>query len=140
MTILMDICSLRPSLRRQSRLARTSTVRVTCTKRLQSKACDFVMPDFMRIGGVTGWLRSAAIAGAAGTPMSTHLYPEVAAHVMRVTETGTLARMARLGRSDICKGHTKSKMACCTYLTYPGSVWNGTKTWLQPIVWICKHL
>ncbi len=54
---------------------------------LQKKACDFVMPDFMRIGGVTGWLRSAAIAGAAGIPMSTHLYPEVAAHVMRVTET-----------------------------------------------------
>ncbi len=54
---------------------------------LQCKACDLVMPDFMRIGGVTGWLRAAAIAGAAGVPMSTHLYPEVAAHVMRVTET-----------------------------------------------------
>jgi mandelate racemase len=54
---------------------------------LQKKACDLVMPDFMRIGGVTGWLRAAAIAGAAGVPMSTHLYPEVAAHVMRVTET-----------------------------------------------------
>jgi mandelate racemase len=56
-------------------------------KALQCKACDYVMPDFMRIGGVTGWLRSAAIAGTAGVPMSTHLYPEVAAHVMRVTET-----------------------------------------------------
>jgi mandelate racemase len=54
---------------------------------LQKMACDLVMPDFMRIGGVTGWLRAAAIAGAAGIPMSTHLYPEVAAHVMRVTET-----------------------------------------------------
>jgi mandelate racemase len=54
---------------------------------LQMKACDFVMPDFMRIGGVTGWLRAAAIAGSAGVPMSTHLYPEAAAHVMRVTET-----------------------------------------------------
>jgi mandelate racemase len=54
---------------------------------LQKKACDLVMPDFMRIGGVTGWLRAAAIAGAAGIPISTHLYPEVAAHVMRVTET-----------------------------------------------------
>ena len=54
---------------------------------LQKKACDFVMPDFMRIGGVTGWLRATAIAGAAGIPVSTHLYPEVAAHVMRVTET-----------------------------------------------------
>ena len=35
---------------------------------LQCKACDFVMPDFMRIGGVTGWLRAAAIAGTAGVP------------------------------------------------------------------------
>jgi len=54
---------------------------------LEMHACDFVMPDFMRIGGVTGWMRAAAIAGAAGVPMSTHLYPEVAAHVMRATET-----------------------------------------------------
>lgn len=54
---------------------------------LKMKACDLVMPDFMRIGGVTGWMRAAAIAGAAGVPISTHLYPEVAAHVMRVTET-----------------------------------------------------
>ena len=54
---------------------------------LQRKACDLVMPDFMRIGGVTGWMRAAAIAGTAGVPMSTHLYPEVAAHVMRATES-----------------------------------------------------
>lgn len=54
---------------------------------LQMKACDYVMPDFMRIGGVTGWLRAAPIAAAAGIPISTHLYPEVAAHVLRVTET-----------------------------------------------------
>jgi mandelate racemase len=31
---------------------------------LQMKSCDLVMPDFMRIGGVTGWLRAASIAGA----------------------------------------------------------------------------
>ncbi len=54
---------------------------------LAAKACDFVMPDLMRIGGVTGWLRAAAIAGAAGIPVSTHLYPEFSAHMMRVTET-----------------------------------------------------
>nr|WP_233288110.1 enolase C-terminal domain-like protein [Bradyrhizobium brasilense] len=55
-------------------------------KAIARKACDLVMPDFMRIGGVTGWMRAAAIAGAAGIPISTHLYPEVAAHVMRATE------------------------------------------------------
>src|SRR5260221_2762404 len=55
------------------------------------------MPDFMRIGGVTGWLRASAIAGAAGIPMSTHLYPEVAAHVMRVSETAHLLGLQDLG-------------------------------------------
>jgi mandelate racemase len=50
-------------------------------------AGDYMMPDLMRIGGVSGWLRAAAITGAAGIPMSTHLYPEIAAHLMRVTET-----------------------------------------------------
>lgn len=50
-------------------------------------AGDYVMPDLMRIGGVSGWLRAAGITGAAGVPMSTHLYPEVSAHLMRVTET-----------------------------------------------------
>ena len=54
---------------------------------VQAGAGDYVMPDLMRIGGVSGWLRAAAIAGAAGIPMSTHLYPEIAAHLMRVTET-----------------------------------------------------
>jgi mandelate racemase len=54
---------------------------------LQAGAGDLVMPDLMRIGGVTGWLRAAAIAAGAGIPMSSHLYPETTAHLMRVTET-----------------------------------------------------
>jgi len=51
------------------------------------QACDYVMPDLMRIGGVSGWLRAAPIAAAGGIRVSTHLYPEVAAHLMRITET-----------------------------------------------------
>jgi mandelate racemase len=54
---------------------------------LEMGAGDYVMPDLMRIGGVSGWLRAVSIAGAAGVEVSTHLYPEVAAHLMRVTET-----------------------------------------------------
>ncbi|MEE3288441.1 MAG: enolase C-terminal domain-like protein, partial [Pseudomonadota bacterium] len=46
-------------------------------KAIRMQASDLVMPDFMRIGGITGWLRAAPIAAAAGIPMSTHLYPEV---------------------------------------------------------------
>jgi mandelate racemase len=52
-----------------------------------AQAADLYMPDLMRIGGVTGWMRAAAIAGAAGHPMSNHLYPEVSAHLLRVTES-----------------------------------------------------
>ena len=54
---------------------------------VRASAADYVMPDLMRIGGVSGWLRAAAIAGAAGIQMSTHLYPEMSAHLMRVTDT-----------------------------------------------------
>jgi mandelate racemase len=50
-------------------------------------AADYVMPDLMRIGGVSGWLSAVPIAAARGIEVSTHLYPEVAAHLMRVTET-----------------------------------------------------
>ena len=54
---------------------------------VQAQAADLYMPDLMRIGGVTGWLRCAAIAGAAGLPLSSHLYPEISAHLLRVSET-----------------------------------------------------
>jgi mandelate racemase len=54
---------------------------------LAAQACDLVMPDLMRIGGVTGWLRAAALASAWGIDMSTHLYPEISSHLMRVTPT-----------------------------------------------------
>jgi mandelate racemase len=57
------------------------------SRAIELRAGDYVMPDLMRIGGVSGWLRAVGVAGAAGIEVSTHLYPEVAAHLMRVTET-----------------------------------------------------
>src|SRR6266849_6468360 len=55
---------------------------------IRARACDLVMPDLMRIGGVTGWLQAAAVADVTGLPMSSHLYPEVSGHLLRVTPTG----------------------------------------------------
>ncbi len=52
---------------------------------VDAEAADFVMPDAQRIGGVTGWMRAAAIAHGANLPVSTHLFPEVSSHLMRVT-------------------------------------------------------
>jgi mandelate racemase len=56
-------------------------------KALAASACDFVMPDLERIGGVTGWQRASALAYAAGMPMSSHLYPEVSVHLLAATPT-----------------------------------------------------
>jgi mandelate racemase len=50
-------------------------------------ASDLGMPDAMKIGGVTGWLQAAALAEAAGMPLSTHLFPEVSVHLMAATPT-----------------------------------------------------
>lgn len=54
---------------------------------LEAGASDLAMPDAMKIGGVTGWLRAAALAEAAGMPMSSHLFSEVSAHLLAVTPT-----------------------------------------------------
>ncbi|MCG6875705.1 MAG: mandelate racemase [Betaproteobacteria bacterium] len=56
-------------------------------KALEAKACDYVMPDAMKIGGVSGWLRAAALAERHAMPMSSHLYPEISAHLLAVTPT-----------------------------------------------------
>ncbi len=50
-------------------------------------ACDYVMPDLERIGGVTGWQRAASLAAAHRIEMSSHLFPEVSAHLLAATPT-----------------------------------------------------
>src|SRR5580700_2910183 len=42
---------------------------------LAAQASDFIMPDLVKIGGVTGWLRAAALAHAEGVRVSNHLWP-----------------------------------------------------------------
>ncbi len=54
---------------------------------LAVKASDYVMPDLERIGGVSGWQCAAALAFVNGIEMSSHLFPEVSAHLLAVTPT-----------------------------------------------------
>jgi mandelate racemase len=54
---------------------------------LRSRACDLVMPDVQQIGGVSGWLRAAALIQAAGIPCSSHLFVELSSHLLAVTPT-----------------------------------------------------
>ena len=52
-----------------------------------ANACDYVMPDVGRIGGVTGWMLAASMAAARGVEMSSHLMPEVSVHLLAATPT-----------------------------------------------------
>jgi mandelate racemase len=54
---------------------------------LDARAADYVMPDLERIGGVTGWLRASALAATHRIEMSSHLFPEVSAHLLAATPT-----------------------------------------------------
>ncbi len=54
---------------------------------LGAKACDYVMPDLERIGGVSGWQQAAGLAAAAGIEMSSHLFPEISSHLLAATPT-----------------------------------------------------
>jgi mandelate racemase len=63
-----------------------------------AQSSDLVMPDLMKIGGVSGWLRAAGIASAARLPMASHIFHEVTAHLMSVTPTAYLLEI--LGVAD----------------------------------------
>ena len=55
---------------------------------LDAKACDLVMPDLERIGGVTGWLARRGARGRAQASRCRRIsIPETSAHLLAVTPT-----------------------------------------------------
>ncbi len=54
---------------------------------IEAGACDLAMPDLMKIGGVTGWLRAMGLAESASLPLSSHIFVEASAHVLAVSPT-----------------------------------------------------
>lgn len=52
---------------------------------LAAGASDYVMLDLDRIGGVTGWRSAAGLAAGYNREVSSHLFPEVSAHLMAAT-------------------------------------------------------
>src|SRR3954468_3740164 len=66
-------------------------------------ASDFIMPDLMKVGGVTGWMRVAGQAGAASIPMSSHLFAEASAHMLAVTPTAHWLELLDLARAVLAK-------------------------------------
>ena len=62
-------------------------------------ASDFIMPDLMKCGGVTGWLRSRP-GGGRLIPMSSHLFAEASAHMLAVTPTAHWLEFLDFARVD----------------------------------------
>jgi mandelate racemase len=50
-------------------------------------ASDYMMPDVMKIGGVTGWMRAAALGETHSIRLSNHLFPEISAQLLCATPT-----------------------------------------------------
>jgi len=48
---------------------------------LDRGALDVVQPDVTRLGGITAWLKVAALAEQHGRPLSPHLLPEIGVHL-----------------------------------------------------------
>jgi mandelate racemase len=76
-------------------------------------ASDFIMPDLMKVGGVTGWLRVAGQAEAAAIPMSSHLFAEASAHMLAITPSAHWLEVLDLA---------------CTILAEPIEIVDGTVT------------
>ncbi len=68
-------------------------------KAVEAGACDLAMPDVMKIGGVTGWLKAAALGEAASMPVSSHLFVEISAHLMTVTPTAHYLEFLDIARA-----------------------------------------
>lgn len=47
----------------------------------RTRATDYVMPDLMRMGGVTEWMKAAHVCEAFGLPVTPHLFMEHSAHL-----------------------------------------------------------
>jgi mandelate racemase len=55
---------------------------------IDAGSSDYVMPDLMKVGGISAWMRAAGMAHAAGLRMSNHFWPEVSTQMLCVTPTG----------------------------------------------------
>ena len=54
---------------------------------IQAHASDYIMADVMKIGGVTGWMRAAALCSVHNIRLSNHLWPEISAQLLCAAPT-----------------------------------------------------
>jgi L-alanine-DL-glutamate epimerase-like enolase superfamily enzyme len=55
---------------------------------IETRATDIVMIDLLRAGGITAWMKIAALAEAFNMPVVTHLLPEIHLHLLAAIPNG----------------------------------------------------
>ncbi len=73
---------------------------------LSAGACDMMMPDLMKIGGITGWMSVAGMASAASVPVSSHIFIEGSSHVLPVTPTSHWLEFMDFGANILAEPYT----------------------------------
>ena len=58
---------------------------------LERKSADILMPDLERVGGVTEWMRVAAMAASYDVPVSPHLYTEYSLQLVGAASNATFS-------------------------------------------------
>jgi L-talarate/galactarate dehydratase len=54
----------------------------------EARGVDIAMADVMRTGGISGWLKIAAMAEAFNLPIVSHLYPDISVHLVCAVPNG----------------------------------------------------
>ena len=57
---------------------------------LEARAVDIAIIDLARVGGITPWMKVAALAQAKGVPLAGHVIPEVHVHLLAAVPNGHL--------------------------------------------------
>ena len=92
---------------------------------LDAGASDYVMPDVMKIGGVTGWTRAVALAAARNVRVSNHLWPEISAQLLSATPTAHWLEYADWWNPVLAEPLVIEKgMATCAGVVGSGITWN----------------
>lgn len=92
---------------------------VSFARTLEARAVDVAIIDLARVGGITPWLKVAAMAEAKGIPVAGHVIPEVHVHLLSAVPNGYLAEY--MPRSEpIFKTRLRLENGCLLAPTAPG--------------------
>jgi mandelate racemase len=92
---------------------------------IRAGASDVVMPDVMKMYGITGWLKAAGLAEAAGLRVSTHLWSEVSAQLLSLTPMAHWLEYCDWWNPILASPlRVEQGAACCVGVVGTGVDWN----------------